>query len=96
MAEKNVASAETKPVRTEKSKADKKKQGNALSRFGSRIAKWFREMRSELKKVVWPTGKQVLNNTIVACVVMIVAGIVLWAFDPLAMVIVNALISIGK
>ena len=22
--------------------------------------RWFREMRSELKKVVWPTGKQTI------------------------------------
>ena len=82
--------ADEKNTQTTSKPAKKKVKGS------NRIAKWFREMRSELKKVVWPTGKQVLNNTIVACVVMIVAGIVLWAFDQLAMVIVNALISIGK
>ena len=27
-----------------------------------RIGKWFREMRSELKKIVWPTKKQIWNN----------------------------------
>lgn len=26
--------------------------------FGGRTKKWFREMKSELKKVVWPTPKQ--------------------------------------
>ena len=25
--------------------------------------KWFREMRSELKKVVWPDGKTTMKNT---------------------------------
>ena len=25
--------------------------------------KWFREMKSELKKVVWPTGKDTAKNT---------------------------------
>ena len=25
--------------------------------------KWFREMRSELKKVVWPDGKTTAKNT---------------------------------
>ncbi len=92
MAEKNdrLAKADAKPVKAAK-KAEKNKKPNIFARIG----KWFREMRSELKKVVWPTGKQTLNNTIVACVVMVVSGIVLWAFDQLAMVIVNALISIG-
>ncbi len=59
-----------------------------------RIAKWFREMRSELKKVVWPTPKQLLNNTIVALVVMVVAAIVIWAFDQLASAGIQALITI--
>ncbi len=59
-----------------------------------RIAKWFREMRSELKKVVWPTPKQLLNNTVVALVVMVVAAIVIWAFDQLASAGIQALITI--
>jgi len=47
----------------------------------NRIAKWFREMRSELKKVVWPTPKQIVNNTFVALSVMVVAAIAIWALD---------------
>ena len=30
----------------------------------ARIAKWMRELKSELKKVQWPTTKQTVNNTI--------------------------------
>lgn len=37
------------------------------------IGTWFREMKSELKKVVWPTPKQVYKNT---CVVLVVCAIV--------------------
>ena len=47
----------------------------------NRFAKWFREMRSELKKVVWPTPKQILNNTLVSLSVMAVAAIAIWAID---------------
>jgi len=47
----------------------------------NRLAKWFREMRSELKKVVWPTPKQILNNTIVSLSVMAAAAIAVWALD---------------
>ena len=25
--------------------------------------RWFREMKSELKKVVWPSGKETMKNT---------------------------------
>ena len=52
--------------------------------FGKRVSKWFREMRSETKKVIGPTPKQVVNNTGVALGMMIVSALVLWGFDTLA------------
>ena len=30
--------------------------------FFQRVAKWFREMRSELKKVIWPNGKTLFTG----------------------------------
>ena len=71
------------------------KKENFFVRTGKRISRWFREMKSELKKVVWPTKKQTLNNVVVAAVVMVASGIVIWAFDQLALLIVNSLIKIG-
>jgi len=79
------AEATTTPVK----KVDNKKLG-----LGARIGKWFREMRSELKKVVWPTPKQVVNNTAVALVVMVASAIVIWGFDSLASAAIRALISV--
>ena len=72
-----------------------KKKPNWFKRAWNGIKRWFREMKSELKKVVWPTKKQVMKNTIVAVTVMVVSGIVLWAFDQVAMLVVQTLISIG-
>ena len=60
-----------------------------------RLGKWFREMRSELKKVVWPTPKQTVNNTVAALVVMVISAIVIWGFDEIAQMIVKAVISIA-
>ena len=64
--------------------------------FLKRVAKWWREMRSELKKVVWPTRKQIVNNTIVSLVVMIAAAIVIWGFDEIAQLIVRAVVSLTQ
>ena len=77
--------------------ADAKNQekGNFFQKTGQRISKWFREMRSELKKVVWPSRKQIINNTIVVLVLVVVAAVVVWAFDQLAAQGIHALISIG-
>ena len=59
----------------------------------TRIRKWFREMRSELKKVVWPTPKQTLNNSIVVVVMIAIVGVAIGLFDWVATLGVNALIS---
>jgi len=53
------------------------KKPNALSR----IYKWLRELRSELKKIIWPTGKQVVNNTIIVIVSTLLVGALIWIVD---------------
>ena len=78
-----------------KGKVSKKKEGNFFKRMFSNLARWFREMKSELKKVVWPTKSQVLNNCIIVFVVVIVSAVVIWGFDQLAMYCVDALTSLG-
>ncbi len=84
-----------KEINTSKPEKVKKDKENFFARATKRTARWFREMKSELKKVVWPTRKQTINNVIVAVVVMVLAGVVIWAFDQLAYLIVQSLISIG-
>ena len=74
--------------------AVKKEDVKKLSVF-KKIAKWWREMKSELKKVIWPTPKQTLNNTIAALVVMAISAVVIWGFDEIAQMIVRAVISIA-
>ena len=86
--EKKIQGAPTKAVTAVK-------KDDAKPGFFKRAAKWFREMKSELKKVVWPTPKQLLNNTVVSVVVMVASAIVLWGFDMLASGLVHALINIA-
>ncbi len=62
--------------------------------FFARIKKWFREMKSELKKVVWPTPKQTGKGTVVAIVMIVLCAVVLWGFDSAAQAVVKALINI--
>ena len=63
--------------------------------FFQRVGKWFREMRSELKKVVWPTRQVLLKNTGVSLGVMVVSALVLWGFDELAQLLIKALFTIA-
>ena len=61
-----------------------KKQPNFFVRTATKVSKWFREMKSELRKVVWPSGKQLLNNTLIVFGAVVVVGVIVFAFDWLA------------
>ena len=71
--------SEEKIEKTEKT--DSKSPAKRKIKGRNRIARWFREMRSELKKVIWPTRKQIINNTFVAVTVMAAAAVAIWALD---------------
>ena len=43
--------------------------------------KWFREMKSELKKVVWPTWAQVTKNTGIVIAMMIIVAVFIGIID---------------
>jgi len=60
----------------------------------ARAAKWLKEMKSELKKVQWPTRKQVINNTLIVIACVIVVGVFIWAFDFIAGNAIQLLISL--
>ncbi len=73
--------------------AEVKKQ-NWFKRTGGRIAKYFRELRSELKKVVWSTPKQVLKNTLVVLAFVLIIGVFIWAFDSASQALVALLLEL--
>jgi len=62
----------------------------------NRFARWFREMRSELKKVVWPTPKQIMNNTFVALTVMSISAVAIWILDFASGQIFRAIITLVR
>ena len=69
------------------------KKENWFKRAWGAVCRYFRELKSELKKVVWPTPKQVVKNTLIvgACVLFI--GVFIWLFDFVARFGVDALIK---
>ena len=67
------------------------KKKNVFARAWEGICRYFRELRSELKKVVWPTPQQVLKNTLVVLACVLVVGIFIWLFDFVSGVGIDAL-----
>lgn len=46
-----------------------------------KVANYLREVKSDLKKITWPTPKQTLNNTIIVLVSLIGAGALISLID---------------
>jgi len=75
-------------VKTDKEAEKKLNEKNSKRAEAAKAPKksplrWFKEARSEFKKVTWPTPKQVLNNTSVVLVILTIAGLSIWGFDLL-------------
>ena len=69
------------------------KKRNWFGRTWGSICRYFRELRSELKKVSWSTPKQVLKNTLIVLACVLVVGVFIWVFDLVARIGIDALIN---
>jgi len=74
--------------------ADKAQKPNFFVRVCRAIAQWFRSLRSELKKVVWPTPKQTFHNTLIVFATLILVGAVISLFSLAATQGVSFLINL--
>lgn len=55
---------------------------------------WFREMKSELKKVVWPNKQTVVKNTGTVLLCSAIIGVFIWVFDFAAVSLVQMILSV--
>lgn len=86
--ENKPTASDKKPAKTDKKPkpVEKKKKGG--------LGRYLREMKSELKKVAWPTRKQTINNTGVVILCVIIVGAFVWIFDGIASQLIGALLKI--
>ena len=57
------------------------KKPNIFVRLGRRIAKFFRDYTSEMKKVVWLSKKETIRNSVLVTVVVVVTAVVIGLVD---------------
>ena len=70
--EKKVAKTDEKPAKTTKPAKEKKK---------GKVKEAWKGFKSELKKIVWPSWKQVLKNTGIVVVILIICSLAIIALD---------------
>ncbi len=85
--EKNVAEVETKQSKPAKAKKEKKK---------GRVKNAWKGFKSEVKKIVWPTWKQVLKGSGVVLVVVAACAIAIGVLDIAFSQGIAALIGLFK
>ena len=87
-----MAEAKAEQIVNSQSKSkDKDKQSKGKKQ--NRVARYFKELRSEMKKVVWPSRKTVVNNTSDVLVVMCLAALVVTGMDTVFIALFKLLVN---
>lgn len=58
----------------EKAIKEKNKENKVKKHF-------FKDFKAELKKVIWPTPKQLTNNTMAVVAIVVIVGVIVFALD---------------
>lgn len=67
------------------------KTGNVGQR--NSVTKYFKDIRSEFKKITWPSKKEVFNSFKIVLVVVAIFTLVLWLYDTVFGTALKAIIS---
>lgn len=78
-----------------KKEASSKKSNNKNAKSGNKVSRYFRDLKSEFKKVVWPSKKQVFNNTLVVLVTIFIFMVIVGGFDTIMYKALQLLVSNG-
>ena len=76
-AEKAAKKAKQERIRQSKPK----KNGNAFTRAGGAVKKFWKDFVGTVKKVVWPPADQVLKSSLVVLVTILLIGAVVFGID---------------
>ncbi|MDF2182669.1 preprotein translocase subunit SecE [Neptuniibacter sp. CAU 1671] len=60
---------------------------------GRAFFKLFKEAKSEIRKVVWPTRQETAQTTAMVVVVVLIVGLMLWGLDSLLGWVVSGVIG---
>ena len=49
--------------------------------LGTRIVSWFKETKSDMKKIIWPTPKSVMQNTVIVIIAVLISAAAISGLD---------------
>jgi len=87
-----ATTGDTAPAKTDKAKAPK--SDNKQNVF-ARLAQYFRDVRSEMKRVVWPSRPEVINSSIVVGVTLAFFIVFTAIIDQVVVQVIRLLTNMG-
>lgn len=83
-----IAQAEAKANKIVNDREKAKAKGKKGSKPNG-VVKYFKDLKSEIKKVTWPSWGKVLNNTFVVLVGMCASAVIIWGIDSVLTALVK-------
>jgi preprotein translocase subunit SecE len=71
--------------KTDEKSIVKKPKVKSSNRRMEGLKRFAVETRAEFRKIVWPTRKQTVNQTIVVLVAIVLIGVLIWVLDTATM-----------
>ena len=55
--------------------------GKEAAKSGKEKKHFWKDFKAELKKVIWPTPKQVVNNTVAVITIVVITAVIVFVLD---------------
>ena len=75
--------------------ADNNKKENGFVRFTKKVGKFIRDCKGEIKKIVWPTPKNVFKNVGVVLVTVIILALFIFLLDTVFMSLLGLVMDVA-
>ncbi|MBW1722658.1 MAG: preprotein translocase subunit SecE [Deltaproteobacteria bacterium] len=81
------------PTAVKREPEKRKESKKSLLKYANTVAQFLRESRMELKKVKWPTRKELMASTTVVILLVLIVAFFLWIIDFGLIKIIKNIIS---
>ncbi|MDD2483849.1 MAG: preprotein translocase subunit SecE [Eubacteriales bacterium] len=74
---------------------DKKPVVNTTAKKKPNVGDYFRGVRTEIKKVIWPSRKELFSYTAVVVLTCVTFALLFWGFDSAFLALLKAVLNIS-
>ena len=76
-----TSESKSKIARSESKAVEKPKKASSQTGFFGRARRYFSDVRTELKRVTWPSRVELRNWSVAVIIALVVFGVCVWAVD---------------